>query len=69
MRVRVREQGGPREAPGKVVVVPASFAELLLVCGRKLGLRATQLFLVDGCEVEDLSEVRSAAREAVGWLG
>jgi hypothetical protein len=58
MRVRVREQNAPKDTPGKVVVVPSSFAELLLICGRKLGVRATQLFLSDGCEIEELSEVR-----------
>ncbi len=56
-RVRVFEKGGDG---AKLVVVPdtATLSELLLLCGRKLGLRATQLFLDDRCEVEAIEEVQ-----------
>ncbi len=56
MRVRVFEQGTPTGV-GKVVLVPSTLAALLLLCGRKLGLRATQVFLRDGCEIEARADV------------
>jgi hypothetical protein len=56
-RVRIFEKGG---SVAKLVVVGenATLSELLLLCGKKLGLKAMQLFLDDRCEVESIEEVQ-----------
>jgi hypothetical protein len=56
-RVRIFEKGG---SVAKLVVLGenATLSELLLVCGKKLGLKAMQLFLDDRCEVESIEEVQ-----------
>ena len=42
-RVRIFEQGAPN-AVGKLVIIPpnCSFSEFLLMCGKKLGVKALQ---------------------------
>ncbi len=56
-RVRIFEKGG---SAAKLVVVGenATLSELLLACGKKLGIKALQLFLDDRCEVESIDEVQ-----------
>lgn len=58
VRVRIVDKGASGStSAGKVLIVPSSMSELLLIAGRKLGIRALQVFLNDGCEIEDITEV------------